>query len=316
MPQPIPVILINGFLGAGKTTFLNWLLAHHQDKKISLILNEFGDIKLESQFVKYHATDIAELANGCMCCVAKSDIPRVINYILDHSPETEYILVEASGLSDPDPIMESFRQLAMQERVFLELVVCVVDGLNFLTTHRQHGIIMTQVAEADIVVISKVAEAGTEQVERISAVIKTMLATKPVLPWTAALSPSLFLTPGTVHTPQSVHQAEEHHHTHEAIDSWWYHTDKALRFERLQEVLQALPAEIIRVKGVVRAVFADGAEEKILVQYVGSRLEFSDSSWTTTEQPQTALLFLGTHIPEEKISQALDACQAEFVSSK
>lgn len=107
-----PVLLVTGFLGSGKTTFLNWLIQTHPNIKISLILNEFGDVKLESQFIKEHeGGEVIELANGCMCCVANSDIPRIVRLILENAPHTEYIVIEASGLSDPDPIREVLHRI-------------------------------------------------------------------------------------------------------------------------------------------------------------------------------------------------------------
>src|SRR3989344_8256016 len=111
-------------------TFLNWLIHTHADQRISIILNEFGDVKLESQFVEEKDAFITELASGCMCCVAKSDIPHVIYLILDKSPQTEYILIEASGLSDPTPIHAALSGPELSDVIFFDKTIAIIDAIN------------------------------------------------------------------------------------------------------------------------------------------------------------------------------------------
>jgi G3E family GTPase len=314
MHKRIPILLLTGFLGAGKTTFLNWLLEKHPDLHISVILNEFGDIKLESQFLKQQSDEVVELANGCMCCVAKSDVPRVIEYILDHSPKTEHIIVEASGLSDPDPLMEAFQILGEQGRVRLDTIACLVDVLNFEQQRTQHGLVTSQIAEADVVILSKLQLAPAEQTEKVKTLIRQMLPSTRILEFNDNLSPELFLDVTKSLSTKDYDKQEhghEHHHVHEAMQTFWYQSDKPLDFTKLQEIYRSLPVEIIRSKGIVHAQFDDGETEKVLIQYVGTRAEFLEEKWKFAEKKHTAILFLGTKFDEATLKQKLDECSGE-----
>src|SRR5690606_3667898 len=127
------------------------------DKQISILLNEFGDINLESQFIERGDITTVELSNGCMCCVAKSDVPRSIRYILDNSPQTEYILIEASGLSEPGPIMSNLTNSDISDRVEVEALVCIVDPTSYIKDSKDHQVVDQQIMDSDIIVLSKLA---------------------------------------------------------------------------------------------------------------------------------------------------------------
>ncbi len=309
MKQPIPLLLITGFLGAGKTTFLNWLIHTHPELKVSLILNEFGDIKLETQFITENAGgQVAELANGCMCCVAKSDIPRVVNYILEHSPQTEYIVIEASGLSDPDPINEALQTPPLNQQIRLDTILCIVDALNFEATKNEHSIIMSQVGDADIVLISKVKEAGPETVDRIKRQLERIGLGTRVITWDQNLPPALFLDPDIAHRSAPLSSSApvptEHRHDHEQYQEFWYQQAESMDPAKFTEVMRHLPATVIRAKGYINV---EG--QKMMVQYVGSKLELIPGEWQG-ETPTTVLLFLGKDFDQAQLKAQLGECLA------
>ncbi len=301
MTKRVPILLVTGFLGAGKTTFLNWLIHTHPQLKVSLILNEFGDVKLESQFIKQGSGgEVTELANGCMCCVAKSDIPRVINYILDNSPQTQYILIEASGLSDPDPIHEALQNSELTKRIRLDSILCIVDAVNFEKNSKEHSIVMSQVGDADIVLVSKVAEAGEETVAKIKNLLTGIGTGTKVLEFSDDLDPRLFLDPdikteGDKYENENVDTKEEHHHhTHEQMQEYWFKSENDIDINKLQDVMRSAPMGIIRAKGFVKS-----GSNKYLFQYVGTKLELEESSWQILEYKSTKLLFLGKNFDEK-----------------
>ena len=160
----VPVLLITGFLGSGKTTFINWILKERPNDNISIILNEYGSIQLESQFLETRPFGVvSELANGCMCCVAKDDIPRVIEYILEKAPHTSQIIIEASGLSDPDPVALALQEGRLIESIRLDTIVAIIDAVNFEDHKKKFPIVMSQVADADLLVLSKATEISKDQ---------------------------------------------------------------------------------------------------------------------------------------------------------
>lgn len=292
----IPVILITGFLGSGKTTFVNYLLEKYPDFKFSVILNEFGDIKLESQFVKSHKKDIIELSNGCMCCVAKSDVPRVIGLILENSPQTQYLIIEASGLSDPDPIHESFNDPRIAGRVALAKIVCIVDAINFLDMKDNYPTIMAQLADADLAIISKVKEAGFEKSLRIQNMLRNMMPLTKVVLFDDSFDPSVIFYPD-LNPLVNKKSEEEHHHVHEDFKEYWIIRNNSYSSEDLEKAYSKVPDSVLRSKGIV--VSKEGG--KILVQYVQGKLELLNGLWSEGENRRTQILFIGKDFDESEI---------------
>ncbi|MFZ1721666.1 MAG: GTP-binding protein [Microgenomates group bacterium] len=300
----IPVLLVTGFLGSGKTTFLNWLLKSHPDKNISLLLNEFGDIKLESQFITHQdGIQIAELNNGCMCCVAKSDIPRVVEYILENAPHTDYLVVEASGLSVPDPIHDALRGERLSQLVRLDAVICVIDAVNFEKTRSEHSVVLSQIGDSDIVLLNKVTDVDAETIARISEYVSKIGSKKSILIWDESLDPKLFLEPNLTEArarDQEYTHSNDHDHAHEAYTEYWFLTDFPINSTIFSQVMRNLPANIVRAKGYINV---NGT--KAMVQYVGSKLELIEADWGDT-RPSTAVLFLGKEIDTATLKSQLE----------
>ena len=297
----IPIVLVTGFLGSGKTTFINWLLEKQKDLKISIILNEFGDIKLESQFITKKTANIVELANGCMCCVAKSDIPRVVSYILEHSPNTEYILIEASGLSDPDPVREALQTPPVNKSTFLESTVCVIDAVNFEKMRSEHPIINAQIADADLVVISKASEAGTENTERVKALVENLTPDVKTIIFEPNLSADIFLPRTSM--PVNKATVSSHEHIHEEYQIYLFESEQALSQESLIQYMRLLQSEIIRVKGIVKTKNQMGQEFFVRIQKVGNHVT-SELVENASDQ-QTTILFIGKNFNQQKIEKDL-----------
>jgi G3E family GTPase len=321
---PVPILLVTGFLGAGKTTFLNWLLREHPDTKISLILNEFGDIQLESQFIEQQSGEVMELSNGCMCHVARDDVARVINYILDNAPETEYILIEASGLSDPDLIHDALRNPAITDRTHRIGTLCILDALNFQHNRQEHPIVLSQAGDADVILLSKVEEAGEEQVQRVEDLIERIMLNTTVLRWDEALEPSRFLGrdrhAAAETAPAEDDQASDHSdvsdsdsdsesdsheahpaHDHDAYQEYWFKATAPIDRDAFASVMRSLPASIVRAKGYIDA---DGT--KTMVQYVPGDLKLRATSWDD-ETPHTAVLLLGKELDEKEAGELMRA---------
>jgi G3E family GTPase len=295
---PIPIILITGFLGAGKTTFINELLGSYPDRKISLILNEFGAIKLESKFITVRGVGmVSELSGGCLCCVASVDLPRVIRYTLEQAPETEYLVIEASGLSDPDPVRATLTSPGLADLVRLDTVVAIVDADNFVSTARMHPLVMSQIAEADYAVIAKSAGHSPAELEALVARVSTIGTGTRTFLWDTQFDPGFVLDP-PLHPresrPTSKHTHEEH------FDEYWYQSDRYHDPDQLTEILRSLPDNILRVKG-----FADShVGERVLIQKVGHHVDVRGGTYDGTA-PHCAFLILGTLLDKAALQTAL-----------
>lgn len=305
MANKIPILLITGFLGSGKTTFINWILKNKPEAKISLILNEFGEVKLETQFVKYHAENIAELANGCMCCVAKSDIPRVINFILKNSPQTEYILIEASGLSNPDPVRESLQSYPVNQHTFLESTVCIVDAQNFDTYRQQHPIISAQLADSDLVLIVKAQLVSPEVVSKIQTLLARIIPDVKTLVFNDQLNADIFLQPQSELVQKQAHADSSHQHLHDNYQTHIFTNNQFFDGDKLIEKISHLPKNIIRVKAVVNCQDKQGEQFKLLLQRIGGHVDYQEDDQPTNE---STILLVGQQMNVAKIEQELMEC--------
>lgn len=284
----IPIILLTGFLGSGKTTFLNWIITQNPNTKISVIVNEFGTIKLESQFIKNASGDVIELANGCMCCMAKSDIPRTIRLILEHSPQTEYILIEASGLSDPDPIKETLLSESLAAIVYLHSTICIVDALHFLDTYLEHPLILSQAADSDAIIFSKITNASEKQFEQTKNIVATNIPDTPQFEWGDNMSFEEILG-----SRKRLETPVVHHHLHEVYEQHWFISTSAQEKEKIEKTFHSLPKSVYRAKGAVQ--FVDGSAA--LLSYVSGTLTFEDA--TTPIQGTTILFLSDAKLPDD-----------------
>jgi G3E family GTPase len=299
--RPVPILLVTGFLGAGKTTFINWLIHAVPEKKVSLILNEFGDIKLESNFIQKEGIGlVTELANGCMCCVAKSDIPRVIKYTVENAPMTETILIEASGLSDPDPVRDVLQSEDLAPLIRLDTIVCIVDGENFETQAKDHPIVISQIGDADLIVLSKIDKLPQEKIDELILTIGNIGMGTKIIPWNDSMKASYFFD--TNLTQIKPKGSEVNTHEHEHIDEYWYTSDHEMDLTKLQSFFSSLPRTIIRAKGYTKS-----KDQQILIQYVGRKFELSAGAGDSPVI--TAILFLGNNIDVVGMESVLNACQ-------
>lgn len=312
MTPRIPIVLVTGFLGAGKTTFINWLLETNPTLNISVILNEFGDTALESQFLSRQADGVVELKNGCMCCVAKSDIPRVIDYILEHSPQTEYLVIEASGLSDPDPVREALQTPPVNEKVYLEHTVCVVDAANFQSLRGEHSIITSQIADADLVVLNKQNLAGSALTEQVTTALTSLTPEVRVLMFDDQLVSEIFLT-STNALNRPTLEPHSHEHVHQPYQTYVYTPSQPMAFLKLRSYISQLPPAIIRIKGVVECRLPAGELARVKIQRVGAHVTVDEADDRTTESTKTSvgsppnvILFIGTTVNDAQLKSDLE----------
>lgn len=160
MSSKIPVTIVSGFLGAGKTTLINKVLKEKHGEHIAVVINEFGEIGVDHQFVLDVEEEIYQMDNGCLCCTLRTDIADMLKSILmvkeQNGIKVDRILFETTGLADPAPIAQTFINVPfLNEHFILDAVLTVVDSKNFLyqTTHQTEP--AKQVGFADKIFMSK-----------------------------------------------------------------------------------------------------------------------------------------------------------------
>lgn len=157
MKGKIPVTIITGFLGAGKTTLINNLIKKHPDKKFAIIENEFGEIGLDGSFIIGADENIFELSNGCICCSLNTDFYELINKLQTGGYDFNHLLIETTGIADPTSIVNAFlSDYEIIERFTIDSVICLADAVNIEDLIDSEPEARKQLTIADIILLNKI----------------------------------------------------------------------------------------------------------------------------------------------------------------
>ncbi len=154
--QKIPVTILTGFLGSGKTTLLNRLLQHLVGKKVSVIMNEYGEVGIDGQLLYQTDEQLVEFNNGCLCCTVRQDLIRLLDKMTEiETPE--YVLIETTGLADPAPVASTFFvNPSIQDKYYIDSFITIVDAVNVERNLEDSHEALEQITFADIIIINKV----------------------------------------------------------------------------------------------------------------------------------------------------------------
>lgn len=152
----IPVTIISGFLGAGKTTFINFLLKRFSTTKFALVENEFGEVDIDSQLIKgMDASQMFELKDGCICCTITDEFELILKELHEKFPTLEHLVIETTGIADPTAVIRPFmRDEELKEIYQYNGTICLIDALNF-EEYPEKEISGKQIRVADLLLLSK-----------------------------------------------------------------------------------------------------------------------------------------------------------------
>ncbi len=237
---PLPLTVIGGYLGAGKTTLINQVLTADHGLRLAVLVNDFGAINLDAALLQSASEDTIELTNGCVCCTMSGDLFFAIGDLLDRTPRPDHILVEASGIADPSKIAAV--SIAEKDLCYSGIVT-VVDGVNIehqLADSRIAEQVQSQIRSADLVVVSK-AEA---------AEVACRLRDVGVAHWTgasdlAAITAMIF---GETHGEK---RSDTDGYAHPAYVHWSEASPVGLSREALDARLARRPPGVLRMKALL-----------------------------------------------------------------
>lgn len=324
----LPVVILTGFLGAGKTTLLRRVLSAPGAPRYGVLVNDFGEINIDAELVGEIDRDgVMALQNGCVCCTIRDDLVAAIETMLSQSPAPESLLIEASGLSRPLQIAEALEDPRIAGRIVLDATLCLIDCGGFLNlAFADTELAMDQVAGSDLAVLNKTDQCAAADLDRIEAVLRNAHPRLRTLRTTQARVPPALLGAGLHlsatprehaceagcgcghdhndhHGHHHGHAAAGHHHA-EAYRSFSVETGAAVDMARLRTMLRALPAGVLRAKGIVR----DTEGARLRFDLVGKRITLSPE--TGAGPDRSALVFLGhaAAIDRASLQAAVDAC--------
>ncbi|MFK8184248.1 MAG: GTP-binding protein [Phormidesmis sp.] len=163
----LPVTIITGFLGSGKTTLLNHVLETFEDCKVAVLVNEFGDINIDSQFIVQVDEDMIELTNGCICCSINDDLLNAVYRILERREQTDYLIVETTGIADPLPITLTFLGTELRDLTRLDSILTLVDAESFVPDIFESQAAYSQIAYGDIIILNKTDLVTSDRIESL-----------------------------------------------------------------------------------------------------------------------------------------------------
>jgi G3E family GTPase len=170
----MPVTIITGFLGSGKTTLLNHILSERQGLKVAVLVNEFGDINIDSQLLVSVEEGMVELSNGCICCTINEDLVEAVYRVLEREDKVDCLVIETTGVADPLPIILTFLGTELRDMTRLDSIVTMVDAETFTPEHFDSEAALKQITYADITILNKIDLADTTQVISLESYIKSV----------------------------------------------------------------------------------------------------------------------------------------------
>lgn len=317
----IPVTIVSGYLGAGKTTLVNRLLVGHAGTAIGVVVNEFGEVGIDGDLIEAEPAARIEIVNGCICCTVRTDLVGSIFKLIDAAPKPlARIVVETSGLADPAPVVQSFlADPALRERVRLESVVTVVDAVH-AGEQRADAIAAEQIAFADLLLLSKGELAGDEAVESLTRTLRTanpsaMIARLPRGgPCPAVFGADRFNLGNLLDIePDLLDPDAVHDHEHDAgIEAFALASDAALDAGRIAKWLGSLVQEqgdgLLRMKGILHLA---GERRRFHVHSVHMLLESTPGArWDEHDTRTSKLVFIGRRLDRAALAERWRACAA------
>lgn len=311
---PIPVTVVAGFLGAGKTTLINHILHGDHGRRIAVVVNDFGAVNIDAELISDVSEGMVSLANGCICCVIRSDLISAVLKLADQTEAPDHIVIESSGVADPASVVRTFMEPMIWGTVLLDGVITVVDAEWLPSCADDEADLARQIAGSDLVVLNK-----TDLVDPAGLVAsrERILEARPgvaILEADHCRLPIEVLLGVHSNDPEGPGPASSdgHHHDHGlAFETWTYTSPNPLRLGLLQQLLQNLPPTLLRAKGFVYA--ADKPHQRTLLQLVGRRATLAVKGSWNGQPPQTQLVFIARSntCDFDAIEAALDRCGAE-----
>ncbi|MBI2579641.1 MAG: GTP-binding protein [Candidatus Aenigmarchaeota archaeon] len=287
-----PISIITGYLGSGKTTLLRRILSE-SDRRIAVIMNEFGEVGIDGEIIKGKNVDMVELSGGCVCCSLTGEFEAAVKEVIE-KVKPEHIIVETTGVAEPDAIVVDIEENI--EGVRLDSIITVADADSMVKYPSIGYTGRVQLEMADIILVNKTDVVDEKRLEEVEAKIEE-LNKKAVKVRTVKCNADTELLFGIY----SEKHIDMHPHSHLEEDRMEFFSVEAgkLDMEKFVSAVKALPENVYRAKGFVVC------DTSYIFNYVAGRYDMEEFP-----AEKTKLVFIGKGVKsvEKEISEAVRKC--------
>ena len=328
----IPVTILTGYLGSGKTTFVNYLLKEKHGHKFAIIENEFGEVGIDDGLVLQTNEEVIEMMNGCICCTVREDLIVTIKKLVETKRDKfDHIIIETTGLADPAPVAQTFFvNEDISNLCRLDSIITFVDAkftVQHLDEEKPDGVeneAQEQVAFADVLVLNKTDLVSTEELEDTKKRLKSINVHAPIIeaqyskvPIDKVINIKAFDLDKTLEMDDGFLNVDAHHHHDNSISSFGIHIEGQFKINELQQWLGKLMMEkgqdLYRSKGILSIL---GTDDKIVFQAVHMMMNLDSSSnlgmnhqpWQDGEKRMNKFCFIGKNLDKEQMIKDLKEC--------
>ena len=293
--------LLFGFLGSGKTTLVRHLIeTAGNEVPTAIIVNEFGDVGVDGDIIQGNAIDTVELNSGCLCCTLKGSLLNAAEELVNDAG-AQRIIVEASGVADPEDMLDDFEDPSVSANFDICPIVTVVDAAKFNKIRSMLGeFYESQILNADIVVVNKIDLADKDELQKVAREVKSVNPDGMIyFTEQCQIEKDLVLDAKSetgVNESSSSHHHHHHHHVHELMMSIVIEPRVDITRSEFKQYCDALPDTVWRMKG-----FMQIDNQPVLVQYSAGQLDISEAAPRSTNR----LVIIGQQLDTDKLSKGL-----------
>jgi G3E family GTPase len=304
----VPILLVTGFLGAGKTTVVNHLLAHAEGRRIAAVVNDFGAVNIDAELIEGASDGVVSLSNGCICCSLEGDLLRTLATLLRRDPRPETIVIETSGVADPADIVRNLMDPVISREAPLETVLCVVDATAPLAMLNDDALARSQLRAADVVALSKVDLVDAAAGAQMRAAIRAL---RPAAAMVEAINgevPAALLFSLDLDRMPVLRETRPRGPVADRFETLSWTSDQPLSLPRLQQAIGRLAPKLARAKGLFETIEQPG--RLMVFQLAGGRATLAPGRAPAPGVPRARIVFvaeLGV-LSRAEIDRIMEGC--------